>query len=415
MIRTMMLFQTVILAALMAMGCSGKENVDNNVEEQDVTIPDWEPGYMDIHQISTGCGDVAFAILPDGTTMLIDAGESYGAIDAVIPPRPNSSLRPMEWVARYIKHFSEPLGNNGALDYALLTHMDGDHIGTMDKATTSSDGKYKLTGITHIASLVDVKTLVDRGYPDYNYPSDSWFESWGEIMPNYKAFVKERDAQGKKNEKFVVGSNTQFQLKKNAGAYPDFDIRNIVGNGEVWTGEGTSVRKVFEAEQFKGENSLSCGIHIHYGDFDYITLGDIQGVNNSGGAMDVETEVAPLVENMDVVNANHHAYSDAMNETFIKATRPKAFVIPSRDNYHPSAAPLARMLNKELYPDYRYVFATGITDKNAATLGDNGKLVRNGHIVVRVYDGGKEFRIFVLDDSEESYKIIYQTSVLSAL
>lgn len=144
-------------------------------------------------------------------------------------------------------------------------------------------------------------------------------------------------------------------------------------------------------------------------------MGDIQGVNNSGGAMDVETEVAPLVENMDVVNANHHAYSDAMNETFIKATRPKAFVIPSRDNYHPSAAPLARMLNKELYPDYRYVFATGITDKNAATLGDNGKLVRNGHIVVRVYDGGKEFRIFVLDDSEESYKVTYQTSVLSAL
>ena len=99
----------------MAMGCDSEENVnvDEQVEEQDVAIPDWELGYMDIHQISTGCGDVAFAILPDGTTMLIDAGESYGAIDVVIPPRPNSSPGPMECVARYIEHVSEPLGTNG--------------------------------------------------------------------------------------------------------------------------------------------------------------------------------------------------------------------------------------------------------------------------------------------------------------
>jgi hypothetical protein len=38
--------------------------------------PDWTAGYLDIHHISTGKGECMFAILPDGTTMMIDAGET---------------------------------------------------------------------------------------------------------------------------------------------------------------------------------------------------------------------------------------------------------------------------------------------------------------------------------------------------
>ena len=36
----------------------------------------WERGYMDIHHVNTGCGECAYIIFPDGTTMLIDAGEN---------------------------------------------------------------------------------------------------------------------------------------------------------------------------------------------------------------------------------------------------------------------------------------------------------------------------------------------------
>ncbi|MDO1499525.1 hypothetical protein Q2T40_04890 [Winogradskyella maritima] len=38
-------------------------------------LPAWQEGMMDIHHINTGRGDSAFAILPDGTTLLIDAGD----------------------------------------------------------------------------------------------------------------------------------------------------------------------------------------------------------------------------------------------------------------------------------------------------------------------------------------------------
>lgn len=38
-------------------------------------LPEWTLGTMDIHEISTGRGSSTFFILPDGTTMLYDAGE----------------------------------------------------------------------------------------------------------------------------------------------------------------------------------------------------------------------------------------------------------------------------------------------------------------------------------------------------
>ena len=41
-------------------------------------LPAWTPGSLDIHQINTGKGNSALFLLPDGTTMLVDAGD--GAI-----------------------------------------------------------------------------------------------------------------------------------------------------------------------------------------------------------------------------------------------------------------------------------------------------------------------------------------------
>src|SRR5512139_3295356 len=38
-------------------------------------FPAWQPGYLDLHHINTGRGNSAFYVLPDGTTILFDAGE----------------------------------------------------------------------------------------------------------------------------------------------------------------------------------------------------------------------------------------------------------------------------------------------------------------------------------------------------
>ena len=74
-------------------------------------------GYLDIHQISTGRGNAAYLIFPDGTTMLLDAGDLgvHSGTQEIMKAVPNDSKRPAEWIAQYIKHFSLPLKNNGAL------------------------------------------------------------------------------------------------------------------------------------------------------------------------------------------------------------------------------------------------------------------------------------------------------------
>src|SRR5690554_7740498 len=59
------------------------------VKEGD-TYPEWSEGYMDIHHINTGRGECVFAILPDGTTIMIDAGET-GPSPRVTEARPNDT------------------------------------------------------------------------------------------------------------------------------------------------------------------------------------------------------------------------------------------------------------------------------------------------------------------------------------
>ena len=57
----------------------GPQNPENPSSTTPATVtvgnplPAWTEGCLDIHQINTGLGESAFYILPDGTTMLIDA------------------------------------------------------------------------------------------------------------------------------------------------------------------------------------------------------------------------------------------------------------------------------------------------------------------------------------------------------
>ena len=83
---------------------------------------------MDIHHINTGRGDCTFCVLPDGTTLLIDAGEVKADVRGVAP-KPDNLKRTGEWIADYITSFI-PNGKK-YIDYNLLTHYHSDHIGTL--------------------------------------------------------------------------------------------------------------------------------------------------------------------------------------------------------------------------------------------------------------------------------------------
>ncbi|MBP3498335.1 MAG: hypothetical protein J6K33_10965, partial [Alistipes sp.] len=103
------------------------ENPETPIVEVGDALTAWSEGELDIHTISTGRGECLFFILPDGTTMVVDAGEfSREPADYKnVLQRPNAQTRPTQVYADYIKHFL-PRGRS-AIDYMHISHFHMDH------------------------------------------------------------------------------------------------------------------------------------------------------------------------------------------------------------------------------------------------------------------------------------------------
>ncbi len=374
-------------------------------------LPSWSPGTMEIHQISTGRGNAALLILPDGTTMMVDVGAQAGTSVRWVTPRPDDSRTPGEWVVRYVRqmlrHDASP-----KMDYVLLTHFHSDHMGQVnDSMKTSKSGQYKLSGVTELAEQIPVAKILDRGYPDYNFPApleDS-------MVKNYKVFIKwQAENKGARVERFQPGRNDQIILQRNPRQYPNFEVRNLMANGEVWTGNGTATRQGFPdlknvpKEDWPSENMCSAGIRLSFGKFDFYTGGDIPGIPFEGFPMwhDVETPVAQSTGPVEVAMMNHHGYIDSQNTYFVGALRPRVWIFNVWDSAHPTARVYSRLQSTRVYPGPRDIFATHMHESNRNVVVGLDKLASDhGHIVIRVAPGGASFRIFILDDSAETYKI----------
>ena len=397
------------------------------VDAKPKQLKEWREGVLDIHHISTGRGSAIFYILPDGTRMLVDAGD-LGDITrlkqhkSIMPAVPNGSKTPAEWIARYIEHFSKPLKRELYLDYALITHFDSDHYGKPDKTAISVEGKaYKYTGITHLANLVPIRTMIDRGYPNYDYPTPEAFRKRnGKGFANYEKFIKEREALGLQNEQFKVGSTSQLSLRNNAERYPMFTIRNIAGNGTIWSGEGDATRQIADEhpEGSLHENSSSCVFRLDYGPFGYYMGGDISGGYSKKGNLlkpwnNMQAKVSKVIGEVDVAVADHHGYADSMNEELLQALKVNVIVLPIWDVYHPHPKAMARIIKQGVTE----VFPAGITETRRQEMNEKelGDVLRpDGHIVVRVYKGGKKYQIFVLNDRSLDYEIVYKSKVFKS-
>jgi beta-lactamase superfamily II metal-dependent hydrolase len=374
-------------------------------------LPQWKPGTLEIHQISTGRGNSALFILPDGTTMLVDAGAQTSKSPRFVEPRPDDSRSPGEWITRYIRqmlrHESSP-----ELNYFFLTHFHSDHMGQIsDAAKLSKSGAYKLSGLTEVAEQIPVRRVFDRGWPNYDYPAPLQ----DAMVKNYRAFLTwQSEHNGMKIERIQPGRADQVVLIRSPEKYPGFQVRNIMANGEVWTGVGTNTRQQFPdlkdvpAEDRPSENMCSAGFRISYGKFDFYSGGDIPGIPFEGYPQwhDVETPVSQAVGPVDVALMNHHGYIDSQNATFVGTLRPRVWMLNVWESAHPTARVYSRLQSTRVYPGPRDIFATSMHEANKLVVVGLDKLASDhGHIVVRVAPGGETYSIFVLDDSAETYKI----------
>lgn len=370
----------------------------------------WTPGTLDIHQINTGRGNAALLIFPDGTTMLLDAGDGGNPPPRGTPPKPDGSRTPGEWIARYIRHM---LAHDASpvLDYGYLTHFHDDHMGHPEAGSKTAHG-YKLTGLTEVGTLIPIRRMLDRGWPDYNYPAPLRDAT----VTNYRAFVDwQRQNNGMQVQRMQPGRNDQIVLRRDPAKYRNFEVRNIAANGEVWTGVGVNTRAYqppiasLKPEEYPTENMCSLVIRVSYGKFDFYSGGDIPGAHRDGAPVwnDMETPVAQAVGPVEVSVLNHHGNRDSQNGFFIASLRPQVFLISVWSADHPGHDVLERMYSEHLYPGPRDVFATNMMEANRLVIGPLLDRLRSaqGHIVVRVDPGGDTFHVFVLDDSAETYRV----------
>jgi hypothetical protein len=365
-------------------------------------------------------------ILPDGTTLMVDAGDLPETNPRTLSPRnsdlkPNRSRSAPEWIVDYVLQFA-PQGRPPVLDYALITHYHADHFGAWDEnRPRSADGGYIMTGIMAVGDQLPIRKLLDRG-DDYPVPlrDSSLLLSYGRRGSNFLRIMREywkfadyhRQSHGLERQQFQPGSRSQITLRYEPSLTKDFEVRNIASNGMIWTGYADDESyNLFEAGQYPGENPLSNCIRIRYGRFDYFTGGDIFGVNGLGeGDPDsVEAHVAPVIGPVDVATLNHHGNRNSQSAYYVRTVRPRVWIGQSWSSDHPGDDVLRRMTSTDLYPGDRDLFATDMLEANQLVIGPriaNSYRSLHGHVVVRVDQGGATYRVFVLDDSSEKREVL---------
>jgi len=365
---------------------------DNTVGQP---LTPWSEGELDIHTISTGRGECLYFILPDGTTMVVDAGEFSREIADYknVLQRPNAVTRPTQVYADYIKHFL-PRGHS-AIDYMHISHFHMDHMGNLETEYTKDEsGTYTLAGVTALYHHIPFTEVIDRAYGNYdNLKVNSMSEA---ALANYRKFLEYQVAKkALYPSQFKLGAVNQFAMKYNAAAYPNFRIENVCSNCCIWE-NGRSVD--IYAGKTKAENAASCGFVVRYGDFDFHTAGDI------GDYEDLEYRVANVVGQVEATKAHHHLSPHSNCKKAMNVLKPKVLVATS-------------FYVREIQPDKSkfgyitqggcHIYCTSVGESLLEQYPTEYAKCNatSGHIVIRVAKGGESFTVYTLDDSNSSYTV----------
>ncbi len=369
-------------------------------EQSAETLPAWQEGYFDIHHINSGRGECTFMIFPDGTTLVVDAGEFVNYKNSSyenVEQKPNASVRPYKVYAEYIRHFMP--STNGRLDYMMVSHYHMDHIGRAESAfATHTEGGYILSGVTALYEDIPFDVLIDRSYPDYEQEK-LYTTDFGDLIGDYAKFVSyQRSKNGLKVMRCEPGSSSQLKMQHNPSAYPEFKAQQWAASGVYWNGKSAVD---INADKTFRENAMSCATLFSYGKFDYWTSGD-------GTSCDVAaSEFIP--QTVDAMKANHHMSSGTLNSAQMGRFQPKVIVTQSfyKRTVQPHQDIIRRIASRSDYDGERYMFFTNIDQSIQDT---DPELYRqaagiNGHVVIRVDPGGESYSVYMLDDTDFQYKI----------
>lgn len=378
------------------------------------TYKTWAKGELEIHQISTNWGESAFFIFPDGTTMLID----LGAVNSTrtFPPLPDKNRSAGQTVASYIKDMNN---KKEFVDYMLVTHFHADHIGDVKKSVGKTAGRgdnYELVGVTEVGEYIKFNKIIDRAWPGYDFPQKA--DEANVSLFNYVKYLNWMiKSQKMQVERFVVGSNTQIKELYDKSE-TDFSVQNIVSNGQVWTGKNLEFTDYVAAnpknlEGRLNENTMCSGILVQYGKFRYFHGGDLCSnlLAQDGSKINIEEVTGKIVGEVDVCKSNHHGFTDAMNIAFLKYVNASNYIMPVQDTVHlsPKVVPIIdRIIANSTDPNVKIIptYMSPDQKKRYANMPFMTHVPEFlGHIIIKVLPGGGSYKIYIVENEDESRKV----------
>ena len=148
---------------------------------------------------------------------------------------------------------------------------------------------------------------------------------------------------------------------------------------------------------------------VKYGKFAYYTGGDLPSGTNFGKDpwRDVETPAAEACGPVSVAVLNHYGYFDADGPGYVRALLSAGV----RDHGVGLGAPDSEYAGGAVQHDDLSGTARCVCDGAEARAEDyeqeDGELQElNGHVVVRVEEGGENFRIAVVSNADESGRVV---------
>lgn len=279
--------------------------------------------YLRLIHFNVGQGDATLVIGPNGKTVMIDAGYAGEATKNILP-----ALKAMN-----ITHF----------DAIVATHFHSDHI----------------AGFARLAALTDDHTDVyDRGDCSgevgcFSPPSLTTKSGGKTTYAKYKAAIK-----GKHHR--VLKTTDDIDLGSGA------TLAFIAAGGTVWEMDAIAGGNV-------DENAQSVAMLISYGDFRYFIGGDLTG--GGDGKVNVESNIATVVGDIDVYQSNHHGSPTSNSLEFLESISPEVAIISvgNGNSHHlPKRSVLNRFRGLRSTHDFRYLFMTN--EGNIGGLGPDGDI-----------------------------------------
>lgn len=235
---------------------------------------------LQIYFIDVEGGQSTLIVTPAGETLLVDTG--YPGRDGRDPDRIQAAMRDAK-VSR--------------IDYLLITHMHEDHNG----------------GAGELAKRVPIGAFIDYGEP---------VETGSDVVAAFKSYSEARDKDGRNGPPHLT--------PKPGDRLPmlGVDVRVMSADGAIIStpldgaGRSNPSCATYEARPFASrENPRSLGIHLRFGRFRFLDLGDLVGPS-------LLNLVCPndLIGTIDAYLITHHANADTNVAPLLAAIRPRVAI-----------------------------------------------------------------------------------------